>query len=188
MDKKRCKWCLSSEKMIHYHDTYWGNPVHDDQELFAKLVLDMNQAGLSWSTILNKQESFYEAYDQFEIEKVASYSKEKEEALRQDAGIIRNKLKIAAAVNNAQKVLELQKEFGSFDKYIWSFSEGQVLQHQIMDESQVPVTNALAEAMSKDMKKRGMKFVGPTIIYAYLQAIGVINDHADYCFRNKELL
>ena len=188
MDKKRCKWCLSSEKMIHYHDTYWGTPVHDDQELFAKLVLDMNQAGLSWSTILTKQESFYEAYDQFEIEKVASYSKEKEEALRQEAGIIRNKLKIAAAVNNAQKVLELQKEFGSFDKYIWSFSKGQVLQHQITDESQVPVNNAFAEAMSKDMKKRGMKFVGPTIIYAYLQAIGVINDHADYCFRNKELL
>ncbi|QPS71493.1 DNA-3-methyladenine glycosylase I [Lactococcus garvieae] len=188
MEKQRCKWCLSSDKMIHYHDTYWGTPVHDDQELFAKLILDMNQAGLSWSTILNKQESFYEAYDHFDIAKVASYSKEKEEKLRENPGIIRNKLKIAAAVNNAQKVLKIQEEFGSFENYIWSFSGGQVLQHQISDESQVPVTNDLAESVSKDMKKRGMKFVGPTIIYAYLQAIGVINDHAEYCFRNKELL
>ncbi|HAP15330.1 MAG TPA: 3-methyladenine DNA glycosylase [Lactococcus sp.] len=187
MDKKRCKWCLSSDKMIHYHDTYWGVPVHDDQELFAKLILDMNQAGLSWSTILNKMETFYEAYDQFNICKIASYDKEKEEELRQNSGIIRNKLKIAAAINNAQIVLDIQKEFGSFNAYIWSFTKGKVLQHKITDESQVPVTNGVAEAMSKDMKKRGMKFVGPTIIYAYLQAIGVINDHAEYCFRNKEL-
>lgn len=187
MEKQRCKWCLSSDKMIHYHDTYWGTPVHDDQELFAKLILDMNQAGLSWSTVLNKMETFYEAYDQFDISKVARYGKGKEEELRQNPGIIRNKLKIAAAVNNAQKVLEIQKEFGSFDAYIWSFTGGKVLQHQISDESQVPVTNDVAETMSKDMKKRGMKFVGPTIIYAYLQAVGVINDHAEYCFRNKEL-
>lgn len=187
MDKKRCKWCLSSDKMIHYHDTYWGVPVHDDQELFAKLILDMNQAGLSWSTVLNKIESFYEAYDQFDIAKVASYGKEKEEELRQNPGIIRNKLKIAAAINNAQSIRGIQEEFGSFNAYIWSFTKGQVLQHKVTDESQVPASNDLSEAMSKDMKKRGMKFVGPTIIYAYLQAIGVINDHAEYCFRNKEL-
>ena len=186
-NKQRCNWCQSSEKMVHYHDNYWGTPLHDDQELFAKLILDMNQAGLSWSTILNKQENFYEAFDQFDIQTVANYDEAKELELRENAGIIRNKLKISAAINNAQKVLEIQKEFGSFANYIWSFTNREVVQHKITDESQVPATNELSEQMSKDMKKRGMKFVGPTVIYAYLQAIGVINDHADYCFRNAEL-
>ncbi len=186
-DKMRCKWCLSSEKMIHYHDTFWGTPLHDDRELFAKLVLDMNQAGLSWNTILNKQENFYAAFDDFEIEKVAAYDEKKFDELLQNVGIIRNKLKIAAAINNAQKVLEVQEEFGSFDTYIWSFTEGKVQQHQVLDEQKIPATNELSDSMSKDMKKRGFKFTGSTVIYAYLQAVGVINDHAEYCFRQAEL-
>ncbi|MFC4652791.1 DNA-3-methyladenine glycosylase I [Lactococcus nasutitermitis] len=188
MEKQRCKWCQSSEKMIHYHDSFWGNPLHGDQELFAKLVLDMNQAGLSWNTILNKQENFYAAFDDFDIAKVASYDDDKFNALMNNAGIIRNRLKIAAAINNAQKVLEVQKEFGSFDTYIWSFTAGKVLQHHIIDESEIPATNDLSDKMSKDMKKRGFKFTGSTVIYAYLQAIGVINDHAESCFRQAELI
>ncbi|GBG97241.1 DNA-3-methyladenine glycosylase I [Lactococcus termiticola] len=187
MEKERCKWCLSSDKMMQYHDEYWGKPVHDDQELFAKLVLDLNQAGLSWNTILNKMENFYAAFDGFDIEKVARYDEAKYESLMQDAGIIRNKLKIRAAINNAQRVLEIQKAFGSFDAYIWSFVDGKSIQHKISDEAEVPASNELSDRMSKDMKKRGFKFVGTTVIYAYLQAIGVINDHADYCFRNAEL-
>lgn len=185
---RRCNWCLSTDKMIHYHDTYWGVPLHNDQELFAKLVLDLNQAGLSWATILNKQENFYEAFDNFEIEKVAVYDENKEQELLQNAGIIRNKLKVKAAIVNAQKVLEIQKEFGSFNKYIWSFTDGKVLQHQINDESEIPATNELSDKMSKDMKKRGFKFTGSTVIYAFLQAVGVINDHADYCYRQAELM
>lgn len=185
---RRCNWCLSTDKMIHYHDTYWGVPLHNDQELFAKLVLDLNQAGLSWATILNKQENFYEAFDNFEIEKVAVYDEKKEQELLQNAGIIRNKLKVKAAIVNAQKVLEIQKEFGSFNKYIWSFTDGKVLQHQVNDESEIPATNELSDKMSKDMKKRGFKFTGSTVIYAFLQAVGVINDHADYCYRQAELM
>ncbi|MCC4119385.1 DNA-3-methyladenine glycosylase I [Lactococcus lactis] len=185
---RRCNWCLSTDKMIHYHDTYWGVPLHNDQELFAKLVLDLNQAGLSWATILNKQENFYEAFDNFEIEKIAVYDENKEQELLQNAGIIRNKLKVKAAIVNAQKVLEIQKEFGSFNKYIWSFTDGKVLQHQINDESEIPATNELSDKMSKDMKKRGFKFTGSTVIYAFLQAVGVINDHADYCYRQAELM
>lgn len=185
---RRCNWCLSTDKMIHYHDTYWGVPLHNDQELFAKLVLDLNQAGLSWATILNKQENFYEAFDNFEIEKVSVYDENKEQELLQNAGIIRNKLKVKAAIVNAQKVLEIQKEFGSFNKYIWSFTDGKVLQHQVNDESEIPATNELSDKMSKDMKKRGFKFTGSTVIYAFLQAVGVINDHADYCYRQAELM
>ncbi|RZI48275.1 DNA-3-methyladenine glycosylase I [Lactococcus kimchii] len=188
IEKERCNWCLSSEKMMAYHDQYWGKPLHGDQELFAKLVLDMNQAGLSWSTILNKQENFYAAFDNFDIKKVAAYDEAKEAELLGNAGIIRNKLKVKAAINNAQKVLEIQKEFGSFDAYIWGFTAGKVLQHKIADESQVPPTNELSDKISKDLKKRGFKFTGSTVIYAYLQAIGVINDHAAYCFRQAELL
>lgn len=188
IEKERCNWCLSSEKMMAYHDQYWGKPLHGDQELFAKLVLDMNQAGLSWSTILNKQENFYAAFDNFDIKKVAAYDEAKEAELLGNAGIIRNKLKVKAAINNAQKVLEIQKEFGSFDAYIWGFTAGKVLQHKIADESQVPTTNELSDKISKDLKKRGFKFTGSTVIYAYLQAIGVINDHAAYCFRQAELL
>ena len=186
--KVRCSWCLGSEKMMAYHDTYWGTPLHDDQELFAKLVLDMNQAGLSWNTILNKQENFYAAFDDFDIATVAAYDDKKEEALLQDVGIIRNKLKVKAAITNAQKVLEIQKEFGSFDAYIWGFVNGEVQQHHIKEDSEIPASDALSDKISKDMKKRAFKFVGTTIIYAYLQAIGVINDHVEACFRYEELV
>ena len=185
---RRCNWCLSTDKMIHYHDTYWGVPLHNDQELFAKLVLDLNQAGLSWATILNKQENFYEALDNLENAKLAVYEDKKEQKHIQNAGIIRNKLKVKAAIVNAQKVLEIQKEFGSFNKYIWSFTDGKVLQHRVNDESEIPATNELSDKMSKDMKKRGFKFTGSTVIYAFLQAVGVINDHADYCYRQAELM
>ncbi|CAM3085868.1 DNA-3-methyladenine glycosylase I [Lactococcus hircilactis] len=186
-EKKRCAWCESSPKMEHYHDEFWGTPLHDDQELFAKLVLDMNQAGLSWNTILNKQEHFYEAFDQFDIKKVASYDQKKVDELIQNAGIIRNKLKINAAIQNAKIVCDIIKEFGTFDAYIWSFTDGKVVQHHIKNESEVPASDALSDRMSKAMKKRGFKFVGTTIIYAYLQAIGVINDHVETCFRYSEL-
>lgn len=170
-----------------YHDNFWGTPLHDDQELFAKLVLDMNQAGLSWNTILNKMEHFYAAFDDFDIQTVANYDEQKYEELLGNAGIIRNKLKIRAAITNAQIVLDLQKEFGSFDAYIWSFTGGKTEQHHISKESQIPATNELSDRMSKDMKKRGMKFIGSTVIYAYLQAVGVVNDHVRDCFRYGEL-
>ncbi|GAB2027023.1 DNA-3-methyladenine glycosylase I [Lactovum odontotermitis] len=173
--------------MIHYHDTYWGTPQHDDQELYAKLVLDLNQAGLSWSTILNKTENFCTAFDNFDIAKVAQYDTPKVEALMQNAGIIRNKLKINAAIVNAQKVLEIQQEFGSFDKYLWGFVDGKTVQHHVMDESKIPASDTLSDKISKDMKKRGFKFTGTTVVYAYLQAVGIINDHVEGCFRYKEL-
>ncbi|MGY3735502.1 DNA-3-methyladenine glycosylase I [Lactococcus taiwanensis] len=185
--KIRCQWCLSSDRMVDYHDTYWGVPLHDDRELFAKLILDINQAGLSWSTILNKQENFYKAFDDFEIRKVAAYDELKEQELLQNSGIIRNKLKVKAAINNAQRVLEVQKEFGSFDAYIWSFTKGKVQQHHIEDGEVTPATSELSDRMSKDMKKRGFKFTGSTVIYAFLQAVGVINDHVKTCFRYAEL-
>lgn len=185
-EKVRCSWCLSSEKMIHYHDTFWGRPLHDDQELFAKLVLDMNQAGLSWNTILNKQENFYAAFDQFDIATVANYSEDKVQELLQNAGIIRNQLKIRTAINNAQKVLEIQQEFGSFDAYLWAFTDGEVLDHQFVTDEQIPATNDLSDRISKDLKKRGFKFTGSTVVYAYLQAVGVINDHLLSCFTRQK--
>lgn len=188
MEKVRCTWALSNEKEMLYHDKDWGVPCHDDQELFAMLVLELNQAGLSWSTILNKMETFYEAFDQFDIEKVASYDEAKFEELMQNAGIVRNRLKIRAAINNAQRILEVQKEFGSFDAYIWSFTDGKVCQHHISDISEVPANDELSDKISKDMKKRGFKFVGTTVIYAYLQAIGIVNDHVMNCFRYVELV
>lgn len=172
---------------MHYHDTYWGTPLHDDRELFAKLVLDLNQAGLSWNTILNKSENFYAAFDNFEIAKVAQYDQNKVDDLLQNAGIIRNKLKINAAIVNAQKVLEIQQEFGSFESYLWSFVNGKTLQHHIADESKTPASDELSDKISREMKKRGFKFTGTTVIYAYLQAIGIINDHVVSCFRYKEL-
>ncbi|MDR0300667.1 MAG: DNA-3-methyladenine glycosylase I [Streptococcaceae bacterium] len=186
-EKVRCAWCQSSEKMIHYHDTYWGSPLHDDQELYAKLVLDLNQAGLSWNTILNKTETFYAAFDNFDIEKVANYGEAERERLVQDAGIIRNKMKINAAIVNAQKVLEIQKEFGSFAAYLWGFVDGKPVQHHVIDELSVLASDELSDRISKDMKKRGFKFTGTTVIYAYLQAVGIINDHIRSCFRYEEL-
>lgn len=187
IEKTRCDWCLSSENMMHYHDTFWGTPLHDDQELYAKLVLDLNQAGLSWNTILNKTENFYAAFDNFNIEKVAKYDDTDRERLIQNEGIIRNKLKVNAAIVNAQKVLDIQKEFGSFDAYLWGFVNRKVVENHLSDEASRPASTELSDRISKDMKKRGFKFTGTTVIYAYLQAVGIVNDHLTSCFRYQEL-
>ncbi|MCL2807490.1 MAG: DNA-3-methyladenine glycosylase I [Coriobacteriia bacterium] len=182
-ESTRCEWANGNEKMALYHDEVWGVPVHDDQQLFAKLCLDCMQAGLSWQTILNKQEYFYKAFDGFDIKIVASYDEAKVEELMHDAGIVRNLLKIRALINNAQRVLEVQKEFGSFDAYLWGFTEGEVIKNSWTSCDEIPASTALSDALSKDLKKRGFKFVGTTIVYAYLQAVGVVNDHLTSCFR-----
>ncbi|MDR0199136.1 MAG: DNA-3-methyladenine glycosylase I [Streptococcaceae bacterium] len=187
-EKQRCPWCETSDKMREYHDTFWGTPLHDDQELYAKLVLDLNQAGLSWNTILNKMDNFYAAFDGFEMAKVANYTEKDRERLLHDAGIIRNRLKVNAAIVNAQAVLDVQQEFGSFDAYLWGFVEGKPIVHGNKSEKDIKASDELSDRVSKDMKKRGFKFVGTTIIYAYFQAIGIINDHLTSCFRYQELV
>jgi DNA-3-methyladenine glycosylase I len=178
----RCPWADNDEKMAKYHDEVWGVPEHDDRKLFAKLSLDLMQAGLMWRTILYKQENFYKAFDNFHIETVSGYNEEKYNELMRDAGIVRNRLKIRAIINNARRVVEIQKEFGSFDAYIWGFTNAEVIKgcRQAIDE--IPASTPLSDAISKDLKKRGFRFVGTTIIYAFLQAIGVVNDHLTSCF------
>ena len=173
----RCSWAGDDEVYIRYHDEEWGVPTHDDGELFEMLVLESFQAGLSWITILKKRENFRKAFDNFDVEKVAGYSEEKIEELRQDAGIIRHKGKISSAINTAQIFIEIQKEFGSFDEYIWGFTDGEIIKAEYKTESE------LSGRISKDLKKRGMKFVGPTIIYSYLESIGIINNHQENCFK-----
>ncbi|OJG44590.1 DNA-3-methyladenine glycosylase I [Enterococcus gilvus] len=162
-------------------------PEYEDQRLFRKLILDMNQAGLSWQTILNKMENFDQAYDQFDIEKVARYDEEKVASLMQDAGIIRNRRKIEAAIINAQKVLEMQAEGLSFSDYLWGFVDHQVVDNKISAVSEIPAKTELSDTIAKDLKKRGFKFVGSTTIYAFLQAVGIVNDHETACFRYQEL-
>ncbi len=181
MERKRCSWVnLNSPLYINYHDKEWGVPSHDDRYLFEMLILESFQAGLSWSTILKKREHFREAFDGFDVVKVSQYDEVKKEALRENKGIIRNKLKIKAAVNNAKTFITIQKEYGSFSKYIWGFTNHQVIKNQT---GTFLATSPLSDTISKDLKKRGMKFVGSTIIYAYLQAIGIINDHEPECFK-----
>ena len=177
MTRKRCSWAGDDETYIRYHDEEWGVATHDDRELFEMLVLESFQAGLSWITILKKRENFRKAFDDFDVEKVAGYGDEKVEELRQDEGIIRHKGKITSAINNAKIFIEIQKEFGSFDNYIWSFTDGEVIKAEFKTESE------LSKNISKDLKKRGMKFVGPTIIYSYLEAIGIIDNHQKNCFK-----
>jgi len=187
--KKRCEWVKGQPEIyLKYHDEQWGVPVHDDRLLFAKLVLDGAQAGLSWLTILKKRENYFDAFDNFDIETVAGYDNEKVEELMQNPGIIRNRLKINSAVKNAIAIIEIQKEFGSFDTYLWDFIDNITIQNNFIDINEVPAKTSLSERISRDMKKRGMNFVGPTIIYAFMQAIGMVNDHTNDCFRNKELL
>ena len=181
----RCPWADGDEKMAKYHDEVWGKPEHDDQKLFTKLCLDLMQAGLMWRTILHKQENFREAFDGFHIEIVAGYDETKYEELMQNAGIVRNRLKIRAIINNAARVIEIQKEFGSFDAYIWSFTKGETVKNAWMNIEDVPPSTSLSDTISKDMKKRGFRFVGTTIIYAFLQAVGVVNDHLTSCFCYK---
>ena len=177
MSENRCTWAGSDEIYIKYHDEEWGVPTHDDRELFEMLVLESFQAGLSWITILKKRENFRRAFDDFDVRKVADYDEAKVEELRLNEGIIRHKGKINAAVNNAQVFIEIQDEFGSFDKYIWGFTDGEIIKAEFLTESE------LSRHISKDLKKRGMKFVGPTIIYSYLESIGVIDNHQECCFK-----
>ena len=183
----RCHWADGDEKMTKYHDEVWGVPVHDDQKLFAKLCLDLMQAGLMWRTILYKQENFYKAFDDFNIETVAAYDEAKYDELMLDAGIVRNRLKIRAIINNAARILEIQKEIGSFDAYIWSFTNGESVKNSWKSLDEIPASTPLSDAISKDLKKRGFRFVGTTIIYAFLQAIGIVNDHQVNCFRYDEV-
>jgi DNA-3-methyladenine glycosylase I len=185
MEKKieRCQWAEKNELMQHYHDTEWGVPVHDDTLHFEFMVLDAFQAGLSWLTILKKRENFRKAFDNFDFYKIAKYEQKKIEQLISDEGIIRNKLKIAATINNALRMQEVINEFGSFDKYIWGFVKHSTIHNKWNSFKEVPPKTIHSDAMSKDLLKRGFKFVGSTICYSYMQAAGMINDHETTCFR-----
>lgn len=181
--KIRCAWVTDSEVYIAYHDDEWGQPVYDDETLFEFLILETFQAGLSWITILNKRENFRKAFDNFDYQKIAKYPESKYESLLQDAGIIRNKLKIRSAITNAQLFIEVQKEFGSFSKFIWGYVDGKPIVNRFKTIKEVPATTTLSDKISKDLKKRGFKFVGSTVIYAFMQAVGMVNDHTTDCFK-----
>jgi DNA-3-methyladenine glycosylase I len=184
--KIRCAWCPTDNPLyIRYHDEEWGVPVHDDRLLFEMLILEGAQAGLSWLTILKRREGYREAFAGFEAKKVARFDKAKMAALMKNEGIIRNRLKIAATVDNAKAFLAVQKEFGSFDRYIWSFVGGKPKRNRRKQGERLPAQTPEAEAMSKDLKKRGFRFVGPTICYAFMQAVGMVDDHSEECFRAK---
>jgi DNA-3-methyladenine glycosylase I len=182
----RCSWA-TTESMIVYHDKEWGVPVHDDRLLFEFLILEGAQAGLSWSTILNKRENYRKAFDNFDAEKIAKYDARKIKKLLADPGIVRNRLKVAAAVQNAKAFLEVQKEFGDFNSYIWSFVKNQPVRNKFKSMKQVPARTAESDAMSKDLLKRGFKFAGTTICYAFMQAVGMVNDHIVDCFRHNQI-
>lgn len=181
MEKIRCAWCEKDDLYRNYHDEEWGVPVYDDRKIFEFLVLESFQAGLSWHTILKKRENFRSVFDDFNYKKIAHYSEEKVEELMQDAGIIRNRLKILATINNAQHFMEVQQEFGTFSKYIWNFVDGKpVINHpQILKD--VPATSTISDRLAKDLKKRGFKFLGSTVMYAHMQATGMVNDHVADC-------
>ena len=187
MKKNRCPWPAGKSLDEKYHDEEWGVPVHNDRKLFEFILLDAFQAGLSWSTILNKRENFRKAFDNFEAEKIANYKEQKIQELLQNASIIRNKLKIRSSVSNAQIFLEIQKEFGSFDSFIWQFVGGKPIVNKWKTVKEVPVSTPESDAMSKALKKYGFKFVGTTICYAFMQAAGMVNDHLTDCFRYKEV-
>jgi DNA-3-methyladenine glycosylase I len=182
--KERCAWARG-DQYVAYHDEEWGVPVHDDRTLFEFLILEGAQAGLSWSTILNKRENYRKAFDRFDAKKVARYDERKIAALLENEGIVRNRLKVNAAVTNAKAFLAVQKEFGSFDAYAWRFTAGKTIQNRWKDK--LPASTPESDAMSKDLRKRGFTFVGSTICYAFMQATGMVNDHALACFRHKEL-
>ncbi|MCH8028940.1 MAG: DNA-3-methyladenine glycosylase I [Candidatus Dadabacteria bacterium] len=187
MSITRCEWCLGSELMMEYHDSEWGVPLHDDAKLFEFLVLDAAQAGLSWLTVLKKRENYRRAFDGFDPVRVAEYRERDIERLVGDSGIIRNRLKVRSAVENAKRFLEVQDEFGSFDRYIWGFVDGKPVKNGFKKMSDLPASTPLSDAMSKDLKKRGFKFAGTTICYAFMQAAGMVNDHVVGCFRWSEL-
>jgi len=187
MNEERCNWPGDNQLMMDYHDQEWGEPVHDDRKHFEFMVLDLFQAGLSWLTIIKKRENFRAAFDNFQFGKIAKYDSRKIESLLGDAGIIRNRLKIHATIHNAQEFIKVQEEFGSFDKYIWQFTGGSTIHNKWKDLKQLPVTTPESDEMSKQLKKRGFKFVGSTICYSYMQAAGMVNDHVVHCFRYKQL-
>ena len=184
---RRCFWASKDEQEAHYHDSEWGVPVHDDKLHFEYLVLDAFQAGLSWRTILHKRENFRKAFDNFKYRKIATYKEEKVKELLQNEGIIRNRLKIRATITNAQAFIGIRQEFGSFDEYIWQFVGGQPIVNNWDSHEDVPASTEESDAMSKDLKNRGFKFVGTTICYAYMQAAGMVNDHTTDCFRYKKV-
>jgi DNA-3-methyladenine glycosylase I len=185
--KKSCDWPGKDPMMIEYHDTEWGVPLHDDRKLFEFLILEGFQAGLSWSTVLKKREAFREAFSGFDPEKVSRFTDTDVERLMQNAGIIRNRLKIRAAINNAQQFLKVQKEFGSFDRYIWGFVDHKPVVNCFERLSDLPAKTPLSDKISKDMVSRGFKFVGSTIVYAHMQATGMVNDHLVHCFRYSQI-
>jgi DNA-3-methyladenine glycosylase I len=185
--KARCSWCGDDPLYVEYHDTEWGVPLRDEQKLFEFLVLETFQAGLSWITVLRKRENFRKVLDNFDYKKIALYDEVKITELLQDAGIIRNNLKIRATISNAVAFMKIQKEFGSFSKYIWGFVNDAPIQNNIKSMSEIKATTATSDKLSKDLKKRGFKFVGPTVISAHMQATGMVNDHAIDCFRHKEV-
>lgn len=187
MQQRRCAWCGENPIYVAYHDMEWGVPVRDDRTLFEFLVLEGAQAGLSWSTILNKRQSYRKAFDGFDATKVARYDERKLAELLADPGIVRNRLKVRSAVSNAQAFLRVQEACGSFSDYIWSFVDGRPIQNQWGSVAEVPAVTPLAETISKDLKKRGFSFVGPTIVYAQMQATGMVNDHVVDCFRHAEV-
>lgn len=181
MEKLRCGWCEKDDLYRQYHDEEWGKPVDDDETIFEFLVLESFQAGLSWYTIFKKRENFKNAFDNFDYQKIANYSQTKAEELMQNAGIIRNRLKILATINNAQRFIEVQKEFGSFSKYIWNFVDGKPIVSHPKTLKEVPATTEISDALAKDLKKRGFKFLGSTVVYAHMQATGMVNDHLVDC-------
>ncbi|MBS9523486.1 DNA-3-methyladenine glycosylase I [Litoribacter alkaliphilus] len=187
MSKNRCPWCLGFEEYIRYHDEEWGVPVYEDRVHFEFLVLESAQAGLSWSTILKKREGYRKAFADFDYQKVAEFSDEHVDNLIKNPEIIRNSLKIKAAVNNAKRFMEVQDEHGSFSNYIWGFVDNQVIHNSWPSLAEVPATSKESDALAKDMKKRGFKFLGSTILYAHMQATGLINDHLVDCFRFEQL-
>ena len=185
-DKRRCKWCVGTPIYEQYHDEEWGVPVYDDQKLFEFLLLETFQAGLSWITILKKRDAFKTAFDNFDYKKVALYSEEKVQELLENTGIIRNKLKIRAAISNATAFIKVQKELGSFSKYIWGFVEEKTIQNNIKSVADIPSNTPLSDTISNDLKKRGFKFVGSTVVYAHMQATGIVNDHVEDCWTRNQ--
>lgn len=186
MDNKiRCSWCEKDDLYRDYHDNEWGNPIYEDDKLFEFLVLETFQAGLSWHTILKKRVNFRIAFDQFDYSKIAQYDDRKIDELMQNAGIIRNGLKIKGTIANAIAFIEVQKEFGSFSQYIWSFTNGKPIDNKPQTVKNIPATSEISDAISKDLKKRGFKFVGSTVVYAHMQATGMVNDHVADCWRRK---
>jgi len=187
MQKNRCGWCLGNALYEKYHDQEWGVPIFEDRLLFEFLVLETFQAGLSWITVLKKREYFRKAFDHFDYSKIATYGDHKEDDLLSNPGIIRNRLKIAATIHNAKAFMEIQKERGSFSNYIWDFVSGKPLINHYKKLEEIPAFTPLAEKISKDLKQRGFKFVGPTVVYAHMQATGMVNDHLTACFRHSQV-